>query len=702
MIEFKESKFYKLLQDFFINNDKETFIQFLAEFYNKTEGIVIKNDMQDEIIKELREMYIKFNEEGIDDNIVREKVNYFIENSEKIQDIITKLITTTNNIKNINSQLEDIMNIDTIIGSNKMYLIPTYGGKFGTSTKNNLELYLMKNFDEIYTINNDPIFTSNTGRPQYDYCGIYRDNMFILFTDYKSCNATTWGGDSLGIIKTQDFKTYDEQEIIFDKATLNITQTWAPEYFEDTNGDIYLLISAQINNEKYIRADGKEVDKLAPYYIKALNDDLTSWGSPRPLKINNSDVDSRIDGTIVEKDGVYHLFIKSENKGKIEHYTSSSLSGNFEYYGCIDTLVTTEAPCIITYNDKYYMLSDSWMVDNNGLYLVFESEDLYNWTFYKELINNSKMRMRHFTPIEVNENNLGKVKSIIKEFQKNNSAVSNSLVGLSKHINKNRFINQCLSFVSNSDTIEHFKPFANSNYYTHSSNPFPHITINSFDVSHLNLGDEFSLIALGDFSSITIKNNDVFNTPQSLDFTIGKESINNMTLIKFKVDVNNQLRVVNNISYKALENKINTLIKKNNDEVNKVNAIRGIIVDDTNLSVNSDYKKIIFNITEDTNVTDSNSTFTIKNEGRFIVNLNLKLEATGDTPAHVEVSLYKNNIEEQQLIDTIIQSRIKNQFSTFYIVPCLAGDTLEIRYRVSDPVKINGGRTYDRLTIYKL
>ena len=82
MLEFKESKFYKLLQDFFINNDKETFIQFLAEFYNKTEGVIIKNEMQDEIIKELREMFLLFNEEGIDENIVREKVNYFIENKD--------------------------------------------------------------------------------------------------------------------------------------------------------------------------------------------------------------------------------------------------------------------------------------------------------------------------------------------------------------------------------------------------------------------------------------------------------------------------------------------------------------------------------------------------------------------------------------------------------------------------------------------
>ena len=55
MIEYKESKFYKLLQDFSINNDKETFLELLGEFYNRTEGIIIKNEDQDNLIKELRE-----------------------------------------------------------------------------------------------------------------------------------------------------------------------------------------------------------------------------------------------------------------------------------------------------------------------------------------------------------------------------------------------------------------------------------------------------------------------------------------------------------------------------------------------------------------------------------------------------------------------------------------------------------------------
>ena len=96
MSKFEESNFYKALQDFFINADKKTFLQFLAEFYNRTEGIIDKNEIQDDLIKELSELYLEFNEKGIDENIVREKVNYFLENSLKIKDIISKLDTKVN------------------------------------------------------------------------------------------------------------------------------------------------------------------------------------------------------------------------------------------------------------------------------------------------------------------------------------------------------------------------------------------------------------------------------------------------------------------------------------------------------------------------------------------------------------------------------------------------------------------------------
>ena len=96
MDKFEESNFYKALQDFFINADKKTFLQFLAEFYNRTEGIIDKNEIQDDLIKELRNLYLEFNEKGIDNNVVIEKVNYFLENNVKIKNIKSQLETKAN------------------------------------------------------------------------------------------------------------------------------------------------------------------------------------------------------------------------------------------------------------------------------------------------------------------------------------------------------------------------------------------------------------------------------------------------------------------------------------------------------------------------------------------------------------------------------------------------------------------------------
>ena len=127
MIEFKESKFYKLLQDFFINNNKETFLQMLAEFYNRTEGILENDYNQDELIKELRKLYIELNEKGIDENIVIEKVNYFVENNVKIKDILAKLVINTNKIEDntekLNVNTNNIENITLQLDTNTKDLL---------------------------------------------------------------------------------------------------------------------------------------------------------------------------------------------------------------------------------------------------------------------------------------------------------------------------------------------------------------------------------------------------------------------------------------------------------------------------------------------------------------------------------------------------------------------------------------------------
>ena len=78
---------YNNLTNFYNVND-ENFKEFMAEFYKLTNEAIKKNEIQGDLIKELQRMFKEFNENGIDENTVIEKVNYFLENSTKIKDII--------------------------------------------------------------------------------------------------------------------------------------------------------------------------------------------------------------------------------------------------------------------------------------------------------------------------------------------------------------------------------------------------------------------------------------------------------------------------------------------------------------------------------------------------------------------------------------------------------------------------------------
>ena len=208
MNKFEESNFYKALQDFFINADKKTFLQFLAEFYNRTEGIIDKNNIQDDLIKELRELYLEFNEKGIDNNIVREKVENFVENNEKIKDINRKLIintnkiednteklnTNTNNINNINSQMATKPNYEYV--NNQIAVAQLEGAGVDTSsfiTRSDLDYLLIKSTNKF-----NP---KNLTKDKYLTRGV--------LTDYAGWNTTDYIRISGNKMSCKIFKTPD-------------------------------------------------------------------------------------------------------------------------------------------------------------------------------------------------------------------------------------------------------------------------------------------------------------------------------------------------------------------------------------------------------------------------------------------------------------------------------------------------------------
>ena len=135
MSKFEESNFYKALQDFFINADKKTFLQFLAEFYNRTEGIIDKNNIQDELIKELRELYLEFNgsvsqedintavnnyltEHPIQSGATTEQVAQIEANKTAIGDNTSGLIKKVNDIE---AQLGEVSITPLSIGAEKLW-----------------------------------------------------------------------------------------------------------------------------------------------------------------------------------------------------------------------------------------------------------------------------------------------------------------------------------------------------------------------------------------------------------------------------------------------------------------------------------------------------------------------------------------------------------------------------------------------------
>ena len=256
MIEFNESNFYKALQDFFINNDKETFLQFLAEFYNRTEGIIDKNKNQDEIIKELRELYVEFNEKGIDENIVREKVNYFIENSARIKNIISKLNINRNNIETTNSRIDNLI-IHSGNGSvNNAEIIDGRTGIDGTSytlignnireTSNNIYSFINNAFDfknetltNLLNVNNmtvNKMINANGEETGQNGCSFTNDYLFLKTGESIVLNFATY----FTIVRYTTNKTF--------VASIVVNNEDLP-YIYTADSDMYLRFNVY-NNKK--------------------------------------------------------------------------------------------------------------------------------------------------------------------------------------------------------------------------------------------------------------------------------------------------------------------------------------------------------------------------------------------------------------------------------------------------------------------
>ena len=194
---------YNNLTNFYNVND-ENFKEFMAEFYKLTNEAIKKNEIQGDLIKELQRMFKEFNENGIDENTVREKVDYFINNSIIIRNIIKKINLNKEDIKNINEKLEEIKDIklkldekaDYEYVNDKIAVAQLQGAGVDTSsfiTRSDLDKVLIKSINKF-----NP---STLTKDKYLTRGVLTDYVGWCTTDYIRIQGTTM---SCKVFKTSD------------------------------------------------------------------------------------------------------------------------------------------------------------------------------------------------------------------------------------------------------------------------------------------------------------------------------------------------------------------------------------------------------------------------------------------------------------------------------------------------------------------
>ena len=196
---------------------------------------------------------------------------------------------------------------------------------------------------------------------------------YMVVTDMVSDNG--WDSNrAMVLLKSNDLVHWSHSVINMQKrykGQEKLKRVWAPQTVFDAETGKYMVYWSM----KY--GDGPDVI----YYAYANKDFTDLEGEPKPLFLPRNGK-SCIDGDIVFKEGVYHLFYKTEGHGNgIKKATTRSLtSGQWEEEDGYKQQTTEAVEGAGTFKlinqDKYILMYDVYM---KGKYQFTETTDLTNF-----------------------------------------------------------------------------------------------------------------------------------------------------------------------------------------------------------------------------------------------------------------------------------------------------------------------------------
>jgi arabinoxylan arabinofuranohydrolase len=258
--------------------------------------------------------------------------------------------------------------------------------------------------------NNRPIIPSSeisqTGgiRDPYLLRGAEEKAFYMVATDMFTIRNGWESNPGIILMKSDDLLDWKHSIIdlaaLYPKKFKNVKWVWAPQTIYDPKVKKYMVyFTVRYHN-----------DAKLDFYAAYANDDFS--GFEQEPKLLFSPKYGGIDGDIIYKDGLYHLFFKGNTKdanGKefkngIQQATSKSLHGpwkeDFKYLDAYaDTTVVVEGSSIFKRNDSndYILMYDLYA---NGRYEFQRSMDLFNFTHKPESLTKN-FNPRHGSVISI-------------------------------------------------------------------------------------------------------------------------------------------------------------------------------------------------------------------------------------------------------------------------------------------------------------
>jgi len=250
--------------------------------------------------------------------------------------------------------------------------------------------------------NNQPVIDSkeisSTGgvRDPHILRGEDGKTFYMVVTDMVSANG--WDSNrAMVLLKSENLVDWDHSVVNIQKrfpGQSDLKRVWAPQTIFDHDAGKYMVY--------WSMQHGNGPDII--YYAYANPEFTDIEGEPRPLFLP-ADGKSCIDGDIVYKDGVYHMFYKTEGHGNgirvatTRNLTSGDWTEHEGYKQQTKEAVEGAGTFKLIGQDKYILMYDVYM---KGRYQFTESENLEDFKVVDSEVS-MNFHPRHGTVIPITE-----------------------------------------------------------------------------------------------------------------------------------------------------------------------------------------------------------------------------------------------------------------------------------------------------------